>query len=58
MGEKHKVQLRAGKVSLKWEVKTYYNTKKMFKDHPDLEKEYRYVNGNRSLRFYPTKEKK
>jgi putative phage-type endonuclease len=58
MGEKHKVQLSVGKVSLKWEVKTYYNIKKLFKDHPDLAKEYSYENGNRSLRFYPTKEKK
>jgi predicted phage-related endonuclease len=58
MGEMHKVQLHAGKISLKWEVKTYYNTKKLFKDHPDLAKEYSYENGNRSLRTYFPKEKK
>jgi hypothetical protein len=30
----------------------------LFKDHPELAKEYSYENGNMSLRFYPTKEKK
>lgn len=58
MGDRHKVQLGTGKVSFKWEKKTYYNTKKLFKEHPDLAKEYAYENGNQSLRFYPTKEKK
>lgn len=57
MGEKFKVQLGTGKVSYKWEKKTYYNTKKLFKDYPKLAIEYAYENGNRSLRFYPTREK-
>jgi predicted phage-related endonuclease len=58
MGEKFKVQLGTGKVSHKWEKKTYYNTKKLFVDHPKLAVEYAYENASRSLRFYPTKEKK
>jgi len=58
MGEKNKVQLPAGKVSFKWEKKTYYNTKKLWLEHPDLATEYEYESGNKSLRFYPTKEKK
>jgi hypothetical protein len=58
MGERNKVQCVVGKVSFKWEKKTYYNTKKLFKDHPDLAKEYAYENSNKSLRFYPKKEKK
>lgn len=58
MGDRHKVQSVVGKISFKWEKKTYYNTKKLFKEHPDMAKEYAYENGNQSLRFYPTKEKK
>jgi hypothetical protein len=58
MGDRHKVQSTVGKVSFKWEKKSYVNTKKLCKDHPDLAKDYTYENGNQSLRFYPTKEKK
>jgi putative phage-type endonuclease len=58
MGARHKVQSTVGKVSFKWEKKTYYNTKKLFKDHPNMAIDYAYENGSQSLRFYPTKEKK
>ncbi len=58
MQDRNKVQLATGKVSLKWEVKTYYNTKKLFKEHPELAKKYEYENGSKSLRFYPRKEEK
>jgi hypothetical protein len=58
MADKHKVQCSGGKLSHKWEKKTYYNTKKLFADHPVMAVEYAYENASRSFRFYPKKEKK
>lgn len=58
MGDKFKVQLGNGKVSFKWEKKTYTNSKQLAVDHPEIIKKYEYVNSTRSLRVYPKKEKK
>jgi len=58
MQDRNKVQLTTGKVSFKWEKKSYVNTKGLCKDHPDLAEKYTYENGNKSLRTYFPKEKK